>query len=54
MLCSIFSGKAAKEHGHTDFREAARKKIGDIGVDFLWDILHAKGLDVRAMQINIH
>ena len=40
IWCTIFSGKALKEHGHRKFIENDKLKTReDIKVDFIWDVL---------------
>lgn len=50
--CSMFSGKTPEEHGHMNFVENGEpKKREDIPVDFIWDVLGKKGVEVKALNI---
>jgi len=52
VWCSIFSGKLPEEHKHDSYvvnDNIVRRD--DIKVDFIWDVLHRKGKDVRALNV---
>ncbi len=53
IWCSMFSGKSPEEHKHKDFVNENKElvKREDINVDFIWDILFKKGIDIRAMNV---
>ena len=52
IWCGMFCGKTFEEHGHDSF--AAGESIvkrEDIKVDFIWDILHREGKNVKALNV---
>ena len=52
IWCGMFCGKTYDEHGHDSFATEERiVKREDIKVDFIWDILHRAGKDVRALNV---
>ena len=52
IWCSMFSGKSAKEHKHTNYVvNGVPQTRENVGVDFIWDILYRNGFNVRAMQV---
>lgn len=54
VWCSMFSGKPEEEHNHTNFIiDNIVQERKHIKVDFIWDILSKKGVDVRALSIPI-
>ncbi|MBL7147671.1 MAG: alkaline phosphatase family protein [Nanoarchaeota archaeon] len=54
VWCSMFSGKPEEEHKHTNFIiNNVVQERKDIKVDFIWDILSKKGIDIRALSIPL-
>jgi len=52
VWCSMFSGKTPEEHGHKDFVENGRiVRREDIPVQFIWDLLHTKGIFVMVLNV---
>jgi len=52
VWCGMFSGKTPEEHGHQSFVAGDRLiKREDIGVEFIWDILHRGGKNVKALNV---
>jgi predicted AlkP superfamily phosphohydrolase/phosphomutase len=52
VWCGMFCGKTPDEHGHDSFVKDDRiVKREDIEVDFIWDILHRQGQDVRVLNV---
>ena len=52
LWCGMFSGKLPKEHGHFSYvKDGEIIKREDIKVEFIWDILHEKGKDARALNV---
>jgi predicted AlkP superfamily phosphohydrolase/phosphomutase len=52
LWCSMFSGKTPDEHRHTNFViKGAVQKRSNIKVEFIWDVLHKQGVDVRVLQV---
>lgn len=52
IWCGMFCGKAFEEHGHDSFAlggNVVRRE--DIKVDFIWDILHREGRNVKALNV---
>ena len=52
IWCGMFCGKTPDEHGHNDFvsnNELIKRE--DINVDFIWDVLHGKGVNVKAINV---
>jgi predicted AlkP superfamily phosphohydrolase/phosphomutase len=48
----MFSGKKPEEHGHEKFVIDDRLvRREDIKVEFIWDILHKKGLNVQVLNV---
>jgi len=52
IWCSMFSGKTPQEHRHESYvvNENIVKRE-DIAVDFIWDILHREGIEVKALNV---
>jgi len=52
VWCGIFCGKTPKEHGHESYVvDGNIVKRQDIKVDFIWDILHKKGKNAKALNV---
>jgi predicted AlkP superfamily phosphohydrolase/phosphomutase len=52
VWCGMFSGKSPAEHGHESYvADNNIVKREDIKVDFIWDILHREGKDIRALNV---
>ncbi len=52
VWCGMFCGKTPEEHGHSSFvSEGELVKREDIQVDFIWDILHRQGKNVRVLNV---
>ena len=52
IWCGMFSGKTPDEHGHQAYVANGNVvKRGDIKVDFIWDILHREGRNVRVLNV---
>lgn len=52
IWCGMFSGKTFEEHGHASFATGDKLiKRGDIKVDFIWDILHQQGKNVKVLNV---
>jgi len=52
VWCGMFSGKLLEEHKHESYvvnGEIVKRE--DIKVDFIWDILHAEGKVVKALNV---
>jgi predicted AlkP superfamily phosphohydrolase/phosphomutase len=52
VWCGMFSGKLPDEHKHESYvvnDDIVKRE--DIKVDFIWDILHARGKDVKALNV---
>ncbi len=52
IWCGMFSGKTFEEHGHDSFATNDKLiKRADIKVDFIWDILHQQGKNVKVLNV---
>ena len=52
IWCGMFCGKTPEEHGHKEYVENGKIVTReDIKVDFIWDVLDEKGIDVRALNV---
>jgi len=52
LWCGMFCGKSAEEHGHKDFVVDGEIQTREmIKVDFIWDVLDKKGVNVKAFNI---
>ncbi|NOR78945.1 MAG: hypothetical protein GQ523_11160 [Methanophagales archaeon] len=52
VWCGMFSGKLPAEHKHESYVVNDEiVKRADIKVDFIWDILHARGKNVKALNV---
>lgn len=52
VWCGMFSGKTPEEHGHQSFVTGDNLvKREDIEVEFIWDILHREGKEVKALNV---
>ena len=52
VWCGMFSGKLPAEHKHESYVVNGEiVKRGDIKVDFIWDILHREGKEVKALNV---
>ena len=52
IWCGMFCGKTFIEHGHDNFAVGGSiVKREDIKVDFIWDILHREGKNVKALNV---
>ena len=52
VWCGMFSGKLLAEHKHESYVvNGDIVKRADINVDFIWDILHARGKNVKALNV---
>ncbi len=52
IWCGMFSGKLFTEHKHESYVvNGDIVKRADIKVDFIWDILHARGKNVKALNV---
>ena len=52
IWCGMFSGKLFTEHKHESYVvNGDIVKRADINVDFIWDILHARGKNVKALNV---
>ncbi|MCJ7521488.1 MAG: alkaline phosphatase family protein [Dehalococcoidia bacterium] len=52
IWCGMFCGKTFEEHGHDSFAVGdSIVKREDIKVDFVWDILHREGKNVKALNV---
>lgn len=52
IWCGMFSGKLPNEHKHESFvANGEIVKRADIKVDFIWDLLHAAGKAVKALNV---
>jgi predicted AlkP superfamily phosphohydrolase/phosphomutase len=52
IWCGMFCGKTPDEHGHESYvAEDRLVKREDIKVDFIWDILHREGKQVKALNV---
>ena len=52
IWCGMFCGKTFEEHGHDSFAVGGSiVKREDIKVDFIWDILHREGKNVKALNV---
>jgi len=52
IWCGMFCGKTFEEHGHDSFAVGGNiVKREDIKVDFIWDILHREGKNVKALNV---
>jgi len=52
IWCGMFCGKTFEEHGHDSFAVGGSiVKREDIKVDFIWDILHREGKNVKAFNV---
>lgn len=52
VWCGMFSGKNPEEHRHESYVVNGKiVKREDIKVDFIWDVLHEKGKNVRALNV---
>ena len=54
VWCGMFSGKMPEEHRHESFIDGEKLiKREDIRVEFIWDILHREGREVKALNIPL-
>jgi predicted AlkP superfamily phosphohydrolase/phosphomutase len=52
IWCGMFCGKSPEEHEHEDYvLNGNIVKREDIGVDFIWDVLHREGKKVQALNV---
>ncbi|MFC1846813.1 alkaline phosphatase family protein [Chloroflexota bacterium] len=52
VWCGMFCGRTPDEHKHDSFvKDGNIVKRDDIKVDFIWDILHRQGQDVRVLNV---
>ncbi len=52
IWCGMFCGKTFEEHGHDSFVvDGNIVKREEIKVDFIWDILHREGKNVKALNV---
>jgi predicted AlkP superfamily phosphohydrolase/phosphomutase len=52
IWCGMFCGKTFEEHGHDSFAVGGSiVKREDTKVDFIWDILHREGKNVKALNV---
>ena len=52
VWCGMFSGKLPEEHKHESYVvNGELVKREDIKVEFIWDILHKEGKDVRVLNV---
>ncbi len=52
VWCGMFCGRLPEEHKHGSFvKEGKLVRRQDIGVEFIWDVLHREGHKVRALNI---
>lgn len=54
VWCGMFSGKMPEEHRHESFIDGEKLiKKEDIKVEFIWDILHREGKEVKALNVPL-
>lgn len=52
VWCSMFSGLSPEEHEHYDFvKDGEIVNREDIDLEFIWDKLEEKGIDVKALNV---
>ena len=52
VWCGMFSGKTPEEHGHGSFvSDGKLVRRENIEVEFIWDILHREGKQVRVLNV---